>query len=178
MVEMATIARPYAEAVFDLADKSGALDRWSAVLAAFSAVTTNPDMRELLDNPKVSGLRLVDVFLAAAGEEGSAEVRNFLQVLAENQRLAVLPHVREQFEVLKNEREGTIDAQIVSAYALDEAQLSELVAGLQRRFKRSIRTQVSVDSELIGGVRVVIGDEVIDGSVRGKLGAMGAALKD
>jgi F-type H+-transporting ATPase subunit delta len=178
MVETATIARPYGQAVFELADKTGTLEHWSAVLAALSAVSAHPDMRELLANPKVSGLRLVDVFLAAAEEGDSAEVRNFLQILAENRRLAALPQVREQFEALKNEREGTLDAQIASAYPLDDAQLGDLVADLQRRFKRKIRTQVSVDRELIGGVRVVIGDEVIDGSVRGKLGAMGAALKD
>jgi F-type H+-transporting ATPase subunit delta len=98
--------------------------------------------------------------------------------LVENKRVTVLPSVHEQFEVLKNEREGMLDAQIDSALPLDDSQVSGLVSDLERRFKRKIRPQVRVDAELIGGVLVRVGDEVIDGSVRGKLASMAAALKN
>lgn len=178
MVEITTIARPYAEAVFDLAECSGSLPRWSGILAALSGVAAHPETQRLLGNPKVTGAQLVDLFMAVAKDADSPEVRNFVQVLAENQRLAALPQLRELFEALKNEREGLVDARITTAVALDDAQVSGLVADLERRFKRKIRPQVSVDAELIGGVRVAIGDEVIDASVRGKLGAMLSALKD
>ena len=99
-----------------------------------------------------------------------------MRVLIANDRLALLPEIRAMFEVLKNEREGVVDADIASAFPLDDAQLAGLVADLEKRFKRKINPHVSVDPELIGGVRVAVGDEVIDGSVRGKLAALAAGL--
>jgi F-type H+-transporting ATPase subunit delta len=97
-------------------------------------------------------------------------------VLIENGRLATLPEIRELYEELKNAREGVVEALITSAYPLDSGQLSTLVAELEQRFKRKVRPQVNVDAALIGGVRMQVGDEVIDGSVRGKLAAMAVAL--
>ena len=106
----------------------------------------------------------------------SAEAKAFIHLLIEYDRLTLLPEIFAQFETLKNEREGVVDAQITTAFPLEGAQLANLVADLEKRFKRKINPQVSIDRELIGGVRVVIGDEVIDGSVRGKLNAMAAGL--
>jgi F-type H+-transporting ATPase subunit delta len=175
MAEIATIARPYAEAVFALADKGGALAQWSDTLGRLAAVAQAPEMGELFGNPKVTGTQFVDLFSAAAGAM-PAEAKGLLQMLAENKRLEALPAMRDQFEALKAEREGAIDAMIESAFPLEGADLSALVADLERRFKRKIRPQVSIVKELIGGAKISVGDQVIDGSVRGKLDAMNAGL--
>jgi len=175
MAEIITIARPYAEALFALADKDGTLQGWSDTLARLASVAQAPELERLYGNPKVTSAQFVNVFAAAAGDMPAAG-RSFLQVLAENKRLEALPAVRDHFEELKAEREGAVDAAIASAYPLEGAELAALVADLERRFKRKIRPQVSVDKELIGGARITVGDQVIDGTVRGKLQAMNAGL--
>ena len=176
MAELASIARPYAEAVFDLADRSGKLADWSRTLAAMAGTAADSQVKALFTNPKVSPTELVELFVSAQQEAPGAEARNLLQVLAENRRLEALPQVRDAFERLKNERESTVEAHITTAFALSDFELGQLVADLERRFKRKVQPVVTVDPELIGGVRVAVGDEVIDGSVRGKLAAMSSAL--
>ena len=175
MAELTTIARPYSEAVFALADKAGVLANWSDALARLAAVAQAPEMTRLLGNPGVSDAQIVDLFAATAGEM-PAEAKNFLRALAENKRLSVLPEVAVLYEAHKAEREGAVDAHIVSAFMLEGAELAALVGDLERRFKRKVRPQVSIDPELIGGVRIQVGDQVIDGSVRGKLEAMRIGL--
>jgi F-type H+-transporting ATPase subunit delta len=137
MAEISTIARPYAEAIFEIADKAGALAQWSATLGNLAAAAEHPDVRQLLGNPRVSSSALIDMFAAVSGDS-SSETRKLLETLTANQRIAALPSIHEQFEALKNERESTVDA--------------------------------------IGGARITVGDQVIDGSVRGKLAAMAASL--
>jgi len=114
--------------------------------------------------------------LVAVSGDASPEVRKLLEALAANQRIAALPAMRDQFEALKNERESTVDARIETAFPLEGADLAGLVADLERKFKRKVRPEVTVDTSLIGGVKVTVGDQVIDGSVRGKLAAMAASL--
>jgi len=174
MAETVTIARPYAEAVFALADKGGSLAQWSDTLGQLASVAQTPEMSQLYGNPKVTGAQFVDLFSAAGAMP--AEGKALLQMLAENRRLEALPAIRDLFDQLKAEREGAIDATIESAFPLGGAELDTLVADLERRFKRKIRPQVSVDNELIGGARVTVGDQVIDGTVRGKLDSMNAGL--
>lgn len=175
MAEISTIARPYAEAIFEIADQAGALAQWSATLGNLAAAAEHPDVRQLLGNPRVSPKALIDMFVAVSGDD-SAETRQLLEALTANQRIAALPAVRDQFEALKNERESTVDAKIESAFPLEGADLAGLVADLERKFKRKVRPEVRVDPSLIGGVRIAVGDQVIDGSVRGKLAAMAASL--
>jgi len=175
MAEISTIARPYAEAIFEIADKAGALAQWSTTLGNLAAAAEHPDVRQLLGNPRVSPGALIDMFAAVSGD-GSPETRKLLEALTANQRIAALPSIHEQFEALKNERESTVDAKIESAFPLEGADLAGLVADLERKFKRKVRPEVSVDPALIGGVRIAVGDQVIDGSVRGKLAAMAASL--
>ena len=175
MAENVTLARPYAEAIFALADAGGALGRWSRTLAVMAAVAANPEMRAATANPNISADQVYGLFAGACGDLAT-EAQNLARVLIENGRLATLPEIRDVYEELKNEREGVVEAVITSAYPLDSGQLSALVAELEKRFKRKVNPQVSVDAGLIGGVRMQVGDEVIDGSVRGKLAAMAVAL--
>ena len=176
MAEIATLARPYAEAAFRLADAGGALAAWSGTLRTLAQVAGHPDMQECLAKYDLTKGQLRELFLSLCPGGLSAEAKNFVQLLIEYNRLTLLPEIFAQFEALKNEREGVVDAQISSAFALEGTQLADLVADLEKRFKRKINPQVSIDRDLIGGVRVVVGDEVIDGSVRGKLNAMAAGL--
>jgi F-type H+-transporting ATPase subunit delta len=176
MAEIATLARPYAEAVFKLADEQSRLGDWSGWLRTMAEVAGNADMQACIGNPQVSAGQLYELFLAACRAELPVEAKNFSQVLIRNRRLELLPEIRAQFEALKLEREGVVDAEIESAFPLDEAQVATLVADLERKFKRKVSPRVRVDRELIGGVRVTVGDEVIDGSVRSKLAAMATAI--
>jgi F-type H+-transporting ATPase subunit delta len=177
MAETTTIARPYAEAVFGLADKTGSLAKWSELLAAMAAAAAHPEVRALIGDPKVSPDQLYGLFVSLAGGDLPLEAQNLVRVLIANDRLTLLPEIRELFEALKHEREGVVEAEIASAFPMDAPQLKGLVAELERRFKRKIDPRVAVDKELIGGVRIAVGDEVIDGSVRGKLEDMAIALK-
>jgi len=177
-MENVTIARPYAEAVFTLADAGGMLDKWSGLLAAMAAVAAVPEMQEATGDPNFSGEQLYGVFVAACGGTLPMEAQNFVRLLIENKRLHLLPEIHALYETLKNERQSVVDAVISSAFPLDNAQVAALVAELEQRFKRKVKPQVNVDQQLIGGIRMQVGDEMIDGSVRGKLDTMAAALKN
>ena len=175
--EVATVARPYAEAVFGLAEKAGSSGKWLDWLGTMAQVAGNPEMLACIGNPNVSARALYDLFVALCKEDFPPEARNFVRVLIANDRLALLPEIHAQFGALKNEREGVLEAEIRSAFPLDNAQINGLVSDVSKRFKRRVQPRVSVDRELIGGVRITVGDEVIDGTVRGKLDDMAAALK-
>ena len=177
MAEPSTIARPYAEAVFKLADASGSLATWSAMLAALAQVAAEERVRAAVADPKLSDARVAGLFIAVLAGKLSGEAENFVRVLAQNNRLPLLPEIHAQFEALKNEREGVVEAEVQSAFELTEAQLADLIERLEKKTGRKVRAQVSVDRELIGGVKVVLGDKVIDGSARGQLGALETALK-
>lgn len=176
MAESLTIARPYAEAAFKLALELGALPSWSGALSRLSAVASNETARDLIGNPALSVPQVVALLSDTAGQL-SAEQRNFVQVLAENERLGVLSEIAGQFEALRNAHEGVLDAQVSSAFPMSEAQLAEIVATLQAKYGRKVKVDVRVDPELIGGVSISIGDEVTDASVRGKLAQLAGALK-
>ena len=177
MAETATVARPYAEAVFGLTEKSAAVAKWEEMLATMARVAAHPDVRACISNPNLGAKQLYDLFIALCREDFPVDARNFVRVLIENGRLELLPEIHAQFVELKNEREGLVEAEIRTAFPLDNAQITGLVADISRRLKRRVQPHVVMDKELIGGVRVTAGDEVIDCSVRGKLEEMAAALK-
>jgi F-type H+-transporting ATPase subunit delta len=177
VAEPSTVARPYAEAAFKLADEAGALARWSEMLAALALVAADPRVRQAAADPRLSDAQRAGLFISILGGRLSAEAENFVRVLAQNDRLGLLPEIRGQFEVLKNEREGVLEAQVQSAFELTNAQLKDIVQRLEKKFARKVRTHVSVDRELIGGVKIVLGDKVIDGSARAQLAALETALK-
>ncbi|GGI19276.1 MAG: F0F1 ATP synthase subunit delta [Oxalicibacterium faecigallinarum] len=175
MAELATIARPYAEALFRVA-KSADLNGWSVLVTEMGQVAALPEVYALANNPKVSDADIAAVFTAALKSPVGAEAKNFISMLIENDRLTLLPEIAEQFHALKNAEEGAADAEIVSAFELSQAQVSDLVALLEKKFGRKLNPSVTVDNTLIGGVRVVVGDEVLDTSVRAKLQHMHVAL--
>jgi len=177
MAEPSTIARPYAEAVFRLADRQGKLAEWSAALANLSAVASDERVRAAIADPNLPTARIAGIFLSVLRGELPASAENFVRVLADNGRLDVLPHIRVQYEALKNEREGVVEAEVHTAFEIDAAQLADLVARLEKKTGRKVRARVHLDRELIAGVKVVLGDKVIDGSARAQLGALETALK-
>lgn len=178
MAENVTIARPYAEAAFAIADADGTLPAWAQALDVLAPVARHPEVRSAIGNPRLSDEQLYGLIASLTGGEMSADVQKFVRVLIENGRLALLPEIRELFQELKNERDGMVHAFVSTAFELSDAQTAELVADLERRFKRKVNPVVTVSKDLIGGVRVTIGDEVIESSVRGQLAAMAVALKN
>ncbi|MEW6689311.1 MAG: F0F1 ATP synthase subunit delta [Pseudomonadota bacterium] len=177
MAEPSTIARPYAEAAFKLADAHGKLAEWSAALANLAAVAADARVRAAIGDPNLPAAKVAGLFIAVLAGKLSGEAENFVRVLAENGRLEVLAEIRSQFEALKNAREGVLEAEVQTAFEMDQAQLADLVARLEKKTGRKVRARVSVDKSLLGGVRVVIGDKVIDGSARAQLAALETALK-
>lgn len=177
MAEPSTIARPYAEAVFRLADSGGALGKWSEMLAALAQVAADERVRAAIADPNLSDAKVAGLFISILGGKLSGDAENLVRVLAENHRLELLPGIRGQYEALRNEREGVVEAELYSAFEMEQAQVADLVSRLEKKTGRKVRVRVQVDKSLIGGVKVVIGDKVIDGSVRGQLGALENALK-
>jgi F-type H+-transporting ATPase subunit delta len=177
MAEPSTIARPYAEAAFRLADAQGKLADWSATLANLAAVAGDARVRSTIGDPNYPAAKIAGLFISILAGKLTGEAENFVRVLAENGRLDVLAEIRAQFEALKNEREGTVEAEVYSAFEMDQAQIDDMVARLEKKTGRKVRAKVSVDKSLIGGVKVVIGDKVIDGSARAQLVALENALK-
>lgn len=176
MAENVTLARPYAEAAFQLARANNALGPWQQALDRMAAVAADAQMVECIGNPRLQSSQVAQLFLDVVGSV-TAEQQNFVRLLVDNERLQVLPEIRELYVELKNGQEGAQEAGIASAFPLDDATLKNLVAELETRFKCKIQATVSLDPELIGGVRIAVGDQVIDASVRGKLAAMATALQ-
>ena len=174
MAELATIARPYAEALFKTAgaDLGGA----SAWLDELAAIASNEQLQQFADNPGVTSAQTFDVISGVAKTQLPEAARNFLRAVIDNGRISVLPEIASQFRALKNARSGSSDAVVYSAFPLDAAALADLAATLEKRFDRKLNVTVELEPALIGGVRVVVGDEVLDTSVKARLEQMKVAL--
>jgi F-type H+-transporting ATPase subunit delta len=176
MVELATLARPYAEAIFRLARQNNTLASWSDQLAMGADIVSDARMQVLIANPNISLDKVVEVVLSIAGRALDDPGGNLIRVLAENDRLALLPEIRNQYSALRAETEGVLEASVITAMALNKGQLDDLVASLRSKFSREVKVEVQVDPGLIGGAVIKLGDRVIDGSVRGRLQKMAATL--
>jgi F-type H+-transporting ATPase subunit delta len=174
MAELATIARPYAEALF----KAAKADTTAAALwvEELAAIAGNEQLLQFADNPKVSAQQVFDVATGVCKQALPEIGRNFLLTVIENGRLAVLPEIARQFRALVNAQQGASDAVVYSAYEIDSAALADLAGVLEKRFARKLNLQVVLQPELIGGVRVVVGDEVLDLTVKARLEQMKVAL--
>lgn len=174
MAEIATIARPYAEALFQSAkaDLSGAA-AWLDPLAALAA---DAQLQQFADSPKVSTAQVFDVIVGASGLSLSEQAKNFLRTVIDNGRLVALPEIAAQFRALKNAQSGSSDATVYSAYPIDGAALADVAQTLEKRFGRKLNVAVALEPALIGGIRVVVGDEVLDTSVKARLEQMKVAL--
>ena len=175
MAELATIARPYAEAVFRVAQPAK-LNAWAEILSEMAQVAAVPAFREIAGDPRLARAQVADIFLSSIKTSIDDEARNFVSMLVENGRLSLLPEIEQQFRELKNAFESTADAQIVSAFPMSDDQVRDLVVALEKKFGRKLNASVSVDASLIGGVRVTVGDEVLDSSVSARLAHMQTVL--
>jgi len=175
MAELATVARPYAEALFRVA-QNGDVNAWSGIVAELAQIGANPDLQAFASNPNVTPAQLADTIASLVKSPLNAEAKNFIAMLSENGRVALLPEIATQFTVLKNAQLGAADAIVYSAFDISAGQLDTLVATLEKKFGRKLNPTVELDPSLIGGVRVVVGDEVLDTSVRAKLQQMHNAL--
>ena len=177
MAELATIARPYAEALFKASSVPGVdLNSTVAWVEELAAIAANPQLRQLADSPKVTVEQVLDVITGVARSALPDAARNFLRVIIENGRLDALPEVAVQFRGIVNRLNGSSDAIVYSAFPVEDAALNDISAALQKRFGRKLNLSVKIDASLIGGVRVVVGDEVLDTSVKARLEQMKAAL--
>ena len=177
MAELATIARPYADALYKAAGGNGAALKDQ--VSALASLATDAGLRQFADNPKVAAVQVFDLIAGVALQKGLAldsKVANLLRAVLDNGRLAAWPEIASQFQALVNSSSGVSDARIESAFPIDAAQLTETVAALEKRFARKLKAVVEITPELIGGIRVTVGDEVLDTSVKARLEQMKVAL--
>ncbi|MDR3452510.1 MAG: F0F1 ATP synthase subunit delta [Rhodoferax sp.] len=178
MAEIATIARPYAEALFKATTQGAAPDLGgtAAWLDEFAAIAANPQLQQFADSPAVTPNQVFDVISGVARSALPDAAKNFLRAVIENGRLAVLPEIADQFRALKNAQSGSSDAIVYSPFPMDTAALADVAATLEKRFGRKLNVKVELEPALIGGIRVVVGDEVLDTSVKARLEQMKVAL--
>jgi len=174
MAELATIARPYAEALFKAG--AGQHDAIAGWLDEVAAISSDAQVHQLAGNPKVTHQQLFDLFAGMVNSLKGDVAQRFMQTIIENDRLFALPEIAHQFRALNNAQSGTSDAVVCSAFPIDAAALADLQVTLEKRFGRKLNLKVEIQPELIGGIRVVVADEVLDTSVRARLEQMKVAL--
>lgn len=176
MSENLTTARPYAQAAFDEAQKLNALKPWSEMLLSLAEVAEHPEFNALINNPRVSRKQVESLMEAMVGSGASTQQKNFVRILADNQRLRELPEIAALFEFLKADAEKTVNVVVDSAFELSAAQKDKIVSSLKQRMGREVKLECKINKELLGGVVIRAGDKVIDGSARTRLGEMANAL--
>lgn len=176
MAELSTLARPYAKAAFEYAAAKGELQGWSKSLAVVAAVAEQSEVDKLLSSPSYTADQQAEQLIDVCGDALDQQGKNFLAVLAENHRLKLLPQIFQQFEVLKANREKSVDVDVVSAGEISPEQQAKLSSALSAKLEREVNVQVSIDKSLLGGAIVRAGDTVIDGTIRGRLAKLAEAL--
>ncbi|TAG79644.1 MAG: F0F1 ATP synthase subunit delta [Betaproteobacteria bacterium] len=177
MAELATIARPYAEAAFALARESKALPAWSDALSMLAAVAADSKVAAAVDNPKLSAEQKHSLFATVMGDKLPAQASKFVSVLLESDRVKLLPQINDQFQALKRKAENVAQATVASAFPLTDAQRADIKAGLAKRYGRDIELVEQTDLSLIGGAKITVGDQVIDRTVVGQLAKMERQIK-
>jgi F-type H+-transporting ATPase subunit delta len=176
MSEFTTLARPYARAAFELAREKGRFDEWSDQLGLLARVVQDPSVGVLLESPRLTDEQRADLLLHIGKDRIDQETANLVRLLAENDRLNALPEIAAMYEQQRAASEGCVEAEVISAFALDQQEERELAEALKRRFGSDVRLECKTDDSLLGGVLVRVGDTVIDGSIRGRLQRMAATL--
>lgn len=176
MAEKSTVARPYAQAIFDLARSQGALREWSDSLQLLAAIAVDGRVQRLITNPRVRGDQLQSLLLDIGGARFTPGVQNLIKVLIVNRRLVLLPEIAALYEFYRAEAERTMQAEVVSAFPVSDEQQKNIAAALKKRLGRDISLTCKVDSDLVGGAIIRAGDLVIDGSVKGQLAKLSGAL--
>ncbi|HEY9033744.1 MAG TPA: F0F1 ATP synthase subunit delta [Pseudomonadales bacterium] len=169
MADLTTLARPYAKAAFGYAAGKGSLAKWSTMLGLLSAVTRQETLQILLSSPSLTSVQQAQSVIDICGDELDADGQNFVRILAENKRLALLPEILQLFEALKAEAEKSVDVEITSALAIDSTLEQQLAQALKNKLNCDVRVNTTIDQNLIGGVVIRAGDTVIDSSIRGRL---------
>jgi len=176
MAEKSTIARPYAVAAFGLAQEQKDLAKWSEMLGFAAVVVTDDAMQDYVSNPKIDLDTLTRLMIEVCGDQLNDMGTNFIKVLVENKRLNVLPEIAVLYNELRADAEKTVEAEVISAFPLTEAQQGTLIEGLKKRLGRDVSLVSKVDENLLGGAIVRAGDLVIDGSVSGQLSKLETML--
>ncbi len=176
MAELSTLARPYAKAAFEFARDKDALAAWSEQLFTLACVTADSTMDAVLGSPAMTAAQQTQTLNEVCGDALSAELRNFVAILADNKRLSLLPEIYTLFEQHKANQEKSVDVNVVSAFELDNAIKDKLAVALSKKLEREVKVTTSTDKSLLGGVLIRAGDLVIDGSVRGRLNKLAEAM--
>lgn len=181
MAEISSIARPYAEAAFELAHEAGQLTGWSESLQAAGQAVADADLARLIDTPTVDKTAVIGIIgdicqRATQAQIDVSRLNNLLKLLAENGRLPLLPQIAEVFDTLKSEVENRVDVTLTAAAPVAEAQQAQMIEALKKRFGRDINLHFKLDETLIGGARLQAGDLVIDGSIRTGLEKLSSTL--
>ena len=176
MAEFTTAARPYARALFELAQENKQFDKWSEMLAFMAAVAHNPEMHALLDSPRLTSEQAAEMFNSICAEHIDEGGQNFIKLLAENRRLVLLPEITALYDFYRSEAEGKIEAEVLSAQEITKQQLAAIAEALKARLGREVKIISRTDQALLGGAVIRAGDLVIDGSIRGKLGKLARVL--
>jgi F-type H+-transporting ATPase subunit delta len=176
MAEAISVARPYALAAFDEARRLGDLKGWSGMLQAAAAAVGHNEVKALIASPRVARSQLEGLMLALAGGEAGASGGNFIRLLVESRRLALLPEIAVLFETMRADAEKSVDVEVISAFELNETQKQKIIAAVKQSMGREVRLNCRIDRELLGGVIIRAGDKVIDGSARSHLSGLATAL--
>lgn len=169
MAEASTLARPYARAIFNVATTDDSFNTWSDTLSLLKEIVSNQSVQVIIGNPDIEIPQIISFFTDICKEGLDDKGINFLKIAAENGRLDLIPEIADSFNILQAERGGNIEAQIISAYAVNAAQKKSIAAALEKRFGREVSIKTKIDKSLLGGIIIHAGDVVIDGSVKTQL---------
>ena len=176
MAELTTLARPYSQAAFHVANEDGRLEQWAQSLTCADAVTNNETIQHLLDSPGLTAAQKCEALISVLDDNMDQKFKNFLSTLADNKRLTLLPAINHQFIVLKALKEKSIEVDITTAFDISGSVQQSLVTALTKKLDREVKLSTTVDASLLGGALIRTGDTVIDGSVRGHLAKLAEAM--